>query len=137
MKTINNAKYQGYIWYSDQSHPEVLDGNSERELELDENANPYIVEANLWDNANRKSISIRYIDGKYYTNEKTVEEDELSGDTDHSTRKCYIAHRIDGYRYLHFIQYWKTRKDTLCADMEVLEPERLVFIGLSNNESQC
>lgn len=127
---IPKAKYQGYIWRSDSDSPEVLTGDKAYGgFTPDPSENPFIIEGNLWDEATGVSISIRYIDGRYYIHRTT-----LTGETDHSTIKKYVAHRIDEYKYLRFVQLWEPRPDPMCEGMEVLEPSKLVFIGFTNSE---
>lgn len=46
--TIKRTAYQGYLWYSDEQIPKVFD-NEEVELELDDTANPFIVEGQLYE----------------------------------------------------------------------------------------
>lgn len=118
------ANYQGYIWYSDSDHPETFNGDEE----LDPNENPFIIEGNLWDEATSTSISIRYIDGKYYIHRTTLTSEERKN------YKTYVAHRIDGYKYLRFVQLWEPHPDPMCEGMEVLEPSKLVFIGFTNDK---
>ena len=127
---IPKAKYLGYIWYSNSDRPEVLTGDKDYGGTLDAAANPFIIEGNLWDgdDANPTSISIRYVDGKYYIHRTTLTPEDVKN------YKTFVAHRIDGYKYLRFVQLWETRKDPLCEDMEVLEPSKLVFIGFTNDK---
>lgn len=130
---IPKAKYQGYIWRSDS--PEVLTCDEEYGgFTPDAAANPFIIEGNLWDEATGASISIRYVDGQYYIHKTMLTSDEVKGNTDHSTIKKYVAHRIDGYKYLRFVQLWEPRPDPMCEGMEVLEPSKLVFIGFTNDK---
>ncbi len=135
---IPAALYQGYIWYSDSDHPEVLTGDSlYGGFTPDPKANPFIIEGNLWDEATLTSISIRYVDGRYYIHRTVLTPEEIdvnTGKTDHSTIKKYVAHRINGFKYLLFVQLWETRKDPMCEGMEVLEPSKLVFIGFTNDK---
>lgn len=127
---IPKAKYQGYIWRSDSDSPEVLTGDKAYGgFTPDPSENPFIIEGNLWDEATGISISIRYIDGRYYIHRTT-----LTGETDHSTIKKYVAHRIDEYKYLRFVQLWESREDPMCEGMEVLGPSKLVFIGFTNDK---
>ena len=127
---IPEAKYQGYIWYSDSDRPEVLTGDKEYGgFTPNPDGNPFIIEGDLWNEANSTSISIRYVDGRYYIHRTT-----LTGETDHSTIKKYVAHRIDEYKYLRFVQLWESRPDPMCEGMEVLEPSKLVFIGFTNDK---
>lgn len=124
------ANYQGYIWRSDSDRPEVLTGDKEYGgFTPNPDGNPFIIEGNLWNEANSTSISIRYVDGRYYIHRTT-----LTGETDHSTIKKYVAHRIDEYKYLRFVQLWESRPDPMCEGMEVLEPSKLVFIGFTNDK---
>lgn len=128
------ANYQGYIWRSDSDSPEVLTGDKAYGgFTPDPSENPFIIEGNLWDEANSTSISIRYVDGKYNIHRTTLTPEERDGDTDHSTIKKYVAHRI-GYKYLRFVQLWEPRPDPMCEGMEVLEPSKLVFIGFTNDK---
>lgn len=124
---IPKAKYQGYIWRSDSDSPEVLTGDKNDDM-LDPKDNSFIIEGNLWDEATGASISIRYIDGRYYIHRTTLTTEDLKND------KKYVAHRIDGYKYLRFVQLWETREDPMCEGMEVLEPSKLVFIGFTNDK---
>ena len=83
MTTIENARYQGYLWYSDQRQPEVYLGKtSVAELILDESKNPFIIEGNLYDAERQLSISIRFVDGKYIVTRydlNTTSADESGG----------------------------------------------------------
>ncbi len=125
---IPEAKYQGYIWYSDCDRPKVLTGDEEYGGTLDPTANPFIIEGNLWDEDTRTSVSIRYVDGQYYIHQTKLTAEGLK------KYNTYVAHRIDDYKYLRFAQLWETRKDPMCENMEVLEPSKLVFIGFTNSE---
>ena len=125
---IPEANYQGYIWYSDSDHPKVHTGDKAYGGTLDPKANPFIIEGNLWDEANRASISIRYVDGRYYIHRTVLTSDEVKN------YKTFVAHRIEGCTYLRFVQLWEPRTDTMCEGMEVLEPSKLVFIGLTKDK---
>lgn len=131
---IPKANYQGYIWYSDSERPKVFTGDKAYGgFKPNPAANPFIIEGNLWDKATSTSISIRYVNGRYYIHRTVLTPEEVNGKTDHSTVKTFVAHRIDGYTYLRFVQLWETREDPMCEDMEVLEPSKPVFIGFTNN----
>lgn len=135
---IPKAKYQGYIWRSDSERPKVFTGDKAYGGMLDPNENPFIIEGNLWDEAAHTSVSIRYVDGRYYIHQTTLTTEECDGYTDHSTIKEYVAHRInngtDKDKYLRFVQLWEPRPDPMCEGMEVLEPSKLVFIGFTNDK---
>lgn len=141
MEHIEAAKYVGYLWYSNEKEPKVFDGSEMvPEINLDEKKNPFIIEGNLWDADNLKSIMIRYVDGKYIVRRTQVKEEELSSSRAYSqayesgspiatTLKKYLAHRIEGVKCLCFLQYWQAESDKMCEGMQVLRPSKLVFIG--------
>lgn len=135
MKEIEKAKYEGYIWWSDKDRPKVYYGDEEVNLSLNNDDNPFIIEGNLWDKAAGKSIFIRYVDGKYFTNETTV-TDEDRNNPERCTEKSFIAHRIDGVRTLNFLQYWEAFEDKLCENMEALRPQKMVFIGFDKTDKE-
>lgn len=139
MEHIEAAKYVGYLWYSNEKEPKVFDGSETvPEINLDEKENPFIIEGNLWDEDGRKSIMIRYVDGKYIVRRTKVKEEELKASSRASsqayesgspTLKKYLAHRIEGVKCLCFLQYWQAESDKMCEGMQVLRPSKLVFIG--------
>ena len=62
MTTIENARYQGYLWYSDQRQPEVYLGKtSVAELILDESKNPFIIEGKFPIKFNDNLFEERYL----------------------------------------------------------------------------
>lgn len=144
MTTIESAKYQGYLWYSDQRQPEVYLGNaSVVEFTLDESKNPFIVEGNLYDAERQLSISIKFADGKYIVtkydlgriaaDESVSEECHLTSsriqetvDTDNA-EKCEIS---------VYKRIWKAAPDTLNGGRMVLKPFGLAFAGFRKNENE-
>lgn len=139
MKQIEAAKYEGYLWYSNEKKPMVFDGSEPvPEMNLDEEKNPFIIEGNLWDEDGRNSIMIRYVDGEYIVRRTKVKEEELKAssrassqayESGNPTLKKYLAHRIEGVKCLCFLQYWQAESDKMCEGMQVLRPSKLVFIG--------
>ena len=139
MKQIEAAKYEGYLWYSNEKKPMVFDGSEPvPEMNLDEEKNPFIIEGNLWDEDGRNSIMIRYVDGEYIVRRTKVKEEELKASSRASSKayesgsptlKKYLAHRIEGVKCLCFLQYWQAESDKMCEGMQVLRPSKLVFIG--------
>ncbi len=125
---IEKSKYQGYLWYSDQKEPKVID-NKEFELEISDNENPFIVEGQLFDG--RNSISIKYVDGKYIVKPYEVKDEDYNSP---NTVKEFLPNRMKGVERLYFLEYWKPQKDNLCEDMKVLQPAELVFVGFKNKE---
>lgn len=119
---IEKPQYEGYLWYSDQPRPKILN-NEEFELEhISDDANPFIVEGLLFDG--KTSISIKYADGGYITSQCNIQE--LEGVR--KEEQEFYSHRMDGRR-LKFYQFWRPAEDDLCEKMEVLQPAELVFVG--------
>lgn len=130
VKEINITKdFQGYIWMSDQTKPEVFDFNNEKLLVLDDNKNPFVIEGQLYDKTQKKSYSIKYVDGKYIVMPYDVTDDEVKN------AKSYYPNRMS--KKLLFYQRWEVMKDNegkengddYCENIPVLEPAGLVFVG--------
>lgn len=122
------GNYEGYIWYSDSTSPEVKHPNVQTDLALDDSKNPFIVEGELWDSVNHESVSIRFVDGHYIVRPFTVAEADLNG-SETATIKSYLAQRMPGITRLKYLQYWKPIPDPWCEGMKALQPSDLVFIG--------
>lgn len=131
-------QYEGYLWWSDSSTPEIYDGTSSLPITFDEQCtsllspkyddNPFIVEGNLWDKANKVSIYIKYADGKYIVRKVDLKLTDASGEYEY-TEETYAPHRMDGISGLKFRQYWKAESDPLCEGMNTLQPAMLTFVG--------
>lgn len=130
VKEINITKdFQGYIWMSDQSKPEVFDCNKERLLVLDNNKNPFVIEGQLYDKTQKKSYCIKYVDGEYLVMPYDVTDDEVKN------ANSYYPNRMQ--KKLLFYQRWEVMKDNegdekgdrYCENMPVLEPTGLIFVG--------
>ncbi len=123
---IDKAIYQGYLWYSDTDTPRILN-NEEYGQEIDDGANPFIVEGMLWCEITNMSISIRYIDGKYYAKKY---ENVCVGENDDKVE--YFANNKIGNKKLKFIREWIAEPDKLCEGMPALRPGSLIFVGFKN-----
>ncbi len=126
---IEKSKYQGYLWYSNESKPEKVLNNEDFEIEIADDKNPFIIEGQLYDKDGKKSISIKYVDGKYLFKEYDIIK--LNGLE--MTEQVFYSHRMDGKK-LKFNQYWRPEKDDKCCDMDVLQPAELVFVGFNDKE---
>ena len=119
---IEKKNYQGYLWYSDEKCPQVLDGKSGWGIEIDETTNPFIVEGQLWDEQSQTSVSIKYVDGQYMKKETT-----LPGDYDLVE---YVPRRMPAVAKLVFARCWRKTKDELCENFEAKKLDNVVFKGL-------
>lgn len=130
METIEEAKYEGYIWMSDSQEPLVITPDKTYGLVLRDTDNPFVVEGNLWNADTQTSIMVKYIDGKYIVRQVLVTEE----DRREAVKKEYIPHRIEGAEKLSFLQYWVEEADPLCEGMTTLRPGKLVFVGFSKHK---
>ena len=128
---LKNA--QGYLWYSDQTEPRTFI-DKDIELHLDEKINPFIIEGQFYSDDEKKSISIKFIDGKYIV--KTYDFNArrfIAPDSEVMTEggeEQYIANsRLKLSLPLNFIHVWETVKDKINDNWETLRPKGLVFKG--------
>lgn len=132
METIKINKCEGYLWWSDQQEPKIYEGES-LDLCFDETLNPFVVEGQLYDKEEKKSYSIKYVDGQYLIYINKVEDNDLTN-PDNET-KCYLSNRM-GDRWLRFLRYWEEKEDENCMNMPVLTLTKNVFIGFKEKEEQ-
>lgn len=128
---INNipagTSYEGYVWMSDKTTPDVIEGAMD-EVELSPDKNPFIIESRLFDTTARTSYSVKYVDGEYqafrYDPDEMLKEKDMEVES-----KRYLPNRMEDVKALYFLRFWRGVKDSLCEDMEVLQPSELVFVG--------
>lgn len=137
IKQIPAGEYIGYYWMSDAVDPVVIhqaDHSVADHLNLllaNPEANPFVIEGQLYDADSHVSISIKYVDGRYLVHRYDVPEsikDVEAKKFDNIAMKHYAANRMPGVR-LCFFQYWREHRDPLCCDMPVLTPAEKVFVG--------
>ena len=123
---IEKKKYQGYLWYSNEQKPQIIVGQSEWGIQIDESTNPFIIEGQLWDEESRTSVSIKYIDGQYYKKEIV-----LDGEYDLVE---YIPRKMPQVSKLLFARCWKNMKDELCEGFNAKKLDCVLFKGLKMKE---
>ena len=130
METIQINKCEGYLWWSDQQKPKVYQDEL-IDICLDETENPFVVEGLLYDEENKESYSVKYVDGLYLINKYKVDEsDFINLDNE---EKSYLSNRMDD-RWLKFLNYWEEKKDANCMGMPVLTLTKNVFIGFDERK---
>lgn len=120
---IKEAKYEGYLWSSDQSNPEVLMGQTPKAISLIDGENPFIAEGLLWNPEDKESISIRYVDGHYYVATHQITSEQAT------TSITYLPHRLPAVKSLKFLRLWEKEPDSLCEGMETLQLTANLFVG--------
>lgn len=123
---IEKKKYQGYLWYSNEQKPQIIDGQSVWGIQIDEATNPFIIEGLLWDEESQTSVSIKFIDGHYYKKETVLGgEYDLIG---------FIPRRMSKVEKLLFARCWKTIKDELCEGFKTKKLDSVIFKGFKMKE---
>ncbi len=143
METINNIPpgiYDGYYWMSDSNKPEVFENCSLPSIltDLDASKNPFIIEAQLYNKADKKSYSLKYVDGRYILRNFDLASrgnGNISTNDSCFTRKQYFANRMPEKKLI-FRQYWEEKEDPLCEGMPVLQPAEMVFVGFEPIETK-
>lgn len=149
-----DRKLSGYLWMSNEREPRVLEDCSiEQSNERHENspvllelgANPFIVEAELWDAEAFVSYAIHHAGNEIVCQQYEVKAEDR--DHNDNTETTFLSHRMDG-RVLHFLDYWEPRRDVDVAGvsdelkdgkMSSLVMTRRVFVGftpLYNNKEE-
>ena len=129
-----NQPYEGYLWMSNENHPQAFHPESLIDKQLFEGHNPFVAEGYLFNHEKGISISIKYVDGRYRIYiDKVKPSDFNSKDTD---RLCYLTQRRDDSDALwaEFLRYWTETPDPACHSMNVLEIEKEVFTGFKTKE---
>lgn len=125
---IKNAKYEGYLWQSDQNKPKMIEERESLSLTLTDGENPFVVEGLLWNPEENTSIQIRYVDGKYFVTTYEVKLEDLAGSIT-MTPVTYLPHRLPGVKALKFLRQWEEVKDELCENMLTLLLKTNIFVG--------
>lgn len=127
-----NESYQGYLWISDKDWPEVFQDKS-LPAWPDETTNPFIVEGNLYDEKNKLSYLIRFIDGVYHV----YRFDLMQMSEKEFISKSYLPNRFPtNIHKLCFREYWEPEQDKFCEKMEVLKPTITAFTGFKYQEDK-
>ena len=132
---IEKSQYVGYLWKSDSPTPIVLNPAQEYEYIPVNSENPFIIEGLLYDEKNKISYSIIYVDGEYIINKYDIKELNQS----EKCEKEFLAHpNIGSNIKLLFYEYWSlapNNPDTLDSPDEryeglsILKPAEFVFYG--------
>ena len=127
IKDINfEALYEGYIWMSDKSEPTVYI-NKKVDQSLFDSANPFVIEAQLYDGDNGLSYSMKFVDGELNIYRFEVKDTDFNSKENKGMK--FIPNRMDKVSKLKFLQYWTPQSDEFCEKMEVLQPSVFVFVG--------
>lgn len=123
--------YEGYYWLSNAKVPCVLRGTALPE-EFFSGPNPFVVEAQLYDEEHRMSYSVHHagnvtVCNRYAVVEKNTELQEVK------YVSFLASKRMAGVSRLCFIDCWESEPDSLCLGMEVLRFKKRVFVGFDKD----
>ena len=121
---IESGKYEGYLWKSDQTAPEKIQGTFARVF--DEKENPFIVEGLLYDAQRKVSFSIKYVDGHYLVNRFELD----AHDFEEGTVQTFLGNRLNAN--LRFLELYEDQPDPLCEGFMVSVPSACIFIEFLN-----
>jgi CRISPR type III-associated protein (TIGR04423 family) len=124
LKDIPSAKYDGYVWMSNEDKPIVLQKEdfNHRESVI----NPFIVEALLFDEEKQHSIHITH-DGSYKIT--GFDLNTFKKPTFEVVEKSYLPHRLEGLKKVCFKQIWMEEEDKEFPNFPVLTLQATVFCG--------
>lgn len=125
-----NIDFTGYVWMSDSQNP-VVDPTEIKKIlnKTSDNSNPFVIEGQLYCDSTKQSFSIRYTDGEYFVVEYNLSEANKTN----GIYKEFVSNRIPNNKKLRFFAYWEAKPDSLCKDMQVLQPADFAFVGFGEN----
>lgn len=122
-----NNYYTGYLWLSDNQEPCIYVNQQLDDVikkSMDDNANPFIIEGQLFDGV--FSYSIKYVDGEHKVSKYNVKEECANGYT--KLHHFKGSSKLKGHNLL-FYEIWKAVPDPICSQMEVFEAKAMIFGG--------
>lgn len=133
IKDISNSvpdhDYSGYLWFSDSSRAEIINGR----LDLDcSETFPFIIEGNLWAEAEEISVSIRFVDGMFLVAIVNLKEAKKEKDHLELVFHEYQSHGFSGNPTLKFMEAWIAEDDPLCEGLPTLMPAWVAFTGFGS-----
>jgi len=123
--------YEGYLWYSDKSKPEIINLEEPFNKSMLKNL-PFVIEGNLWAENEKISISIKNIDGEYQIFKYVLSQFSKQDFKDNT--QTYRAHDLGEVKEFTLYQHWKEEEDPLCTNMKTLVPSWTAFTGFKQNK---
>ena len=126
---INKLKgYQGYVQFSDRPIDKTKDIFLETDPRITDEKG-FIYEAHFYNEKEKKSISIRQINNKWF-----VSETDISNIDDNDIQE-YLTD-IEKFNYkVKMTQIWEKENDPLCENMKVKKLKKVVFAGFKGEKN--
>ena len=126
---INKLKgYQGYVQFSHRRIDKTKDIFVETDPRITDEKG-FIYEAHFYNEKEKKSISIRQINNKWF-----VSETDISNIDDNDIQE-YLTD-IEKFNYkVKMAQIWEEENDPLCENMKVKKLKKVVFAGFKGEKN--
>lgn len=140
MEKINDIPkdrpFVGYYWMSNAQKPHVL--NDETLPEEFYGQNPFVVEAELYDEENHQSFSVHQAGNVTACTVFSVKPEDIADDNDNVRHVFFYPVRMEGIGKLEFLEYWEpvADQDDACLGMPSLRMTKRVFVGFSKEEKK-
>lgn len=126
-------QFEGYLWLSNGANPIILDKVPiPSSIDFSADANPFVVEAELWDKADSKSYAIHQVGNRTICQCYDVKSTDVSNKD--FEKKAYASHRMKDHPELRFLEYWEEKTDDACLGMPTLVMTKHVFVGFKHKE---
>ena len=118
---IPNLHYEGYLWFSNASQPEIIDGAFDyKKLSL----LPFVVEGMLYSKEKGTSIRIVNIDGQYQ-----IAKMDIPVMNENFTKEYFAKKHFGNNQRILMYEHWQEKTDPLNDNRLVLQPAWSAFIG--------
>lgn len=127
----------GYYWMSDATEPHVL--NHETLPEEFYGLNPFVVEAELYDEENCQSFSVHHAGNITACTVFKVKPEDISNEKDENIHHVFFYPvRMKDVGKLKFLEYWEPVADQAdaCLGMPSLRMTKRVFVGFIKEEEK-
>lgn len=127
---LNNLKgYEGYVQFSNRKI-EKQDVFKDRDIDIvtPKEQDAFLYEAHFFSKTEAKSISVHYINGRWYYDETEIPKEE-------EDIQCYQSN----HGIVKIAQIWEAKEDENCNNFEVKKLVKVVFAGFKKeaNHDTC
>jgi CRISPR type III-associated protein (TIGR04423 family) len=120
---IPDLPYEGYLWYSDQPEPKILEQESISREAL--STLPFVVEGWLYNADANISIRISNIDGQYHVAKMDVTGIEITKAVEYHVNKDKFGSKMS----MKIYQHHELRPDPINEGWNVLQQTWFAFVG--------
>lgn len=122
-QNIPQLEYSGYLWYSDEKQPVIIDAKQKFSSEMLQNL-PFVVEGMLYADAEKISIRIVNIDGKYFISKMKISQPSAG-----NIYTFFAKSHFGKGQKIRVYEHYEEKADVLNDGMKVLQPVWTAFLG--------